>query len=613
MTNIFLDTFIYLLIEYTWQNIYKGNNLEKRELKISGGLIASHGIAIGPVIIYSKDISSVSEYKINESEIPSELTRLNNAVFKAKRELKKLKEGIALSDTPIVADYLNAHIMILEDPNLKKEVERRIVKLKRNVEFIFYQVFEDNIQKLQNIEDTYLRERTVDLIDVRDKVISYLYDKPKMSALSNINEPGIVVAHDIMPSGVTVVDPKKILGFITEVGGLTTHTSIVARGLKIPAIVGMKGIISILDDEDYLILDGIKGDIIINPTEDTISVYKNARNAYDKSIINLLEYKDLDAITTDGHKLKLSANMEIPEEFPLIISYGAEGVGLFRSEFLYMKEDDFPSEEEQYKSYKEVVEKMYPYPVVIRTLDIGGDKYSKYFNIQKEANPFLGWRSIRFCLSNTDIFKVQLRAILRASGVGKVKIMFPMITGLVQLKQVLGIFEDVKQTMRKEGIKFDENIEVGIMVETPAAAVVANSLAKYVDFFSIGTNDLIQYALAVDRGNEKISHLFDPYHPGVLRLIKMAVDAAVKNKIHVSMCGEMAGLPSFTPFLVGIGIKEFSMIASSIPEVKKIVRSISFKEAQKIAKKVLKMEEAVHIKNFLKNTIVDRFPDIKNL
>jgi phosphotransferase system enzyme I (PtsI) len=503
--------------------------------------------------------------------------------------------------------------MILEDANLKKEVERRIREQRKNVEFIFHQVFEENIQKLQNIEDTYLRERTVDLIDVRDKVISYLYNKPKMSALNTIEVPGIVVAHDIMPSGVTVVNPKKVLGFITEVGGLTTHTSIVARGLKIPAIVGMKGILSILDNEDYLILDGIKGDIIINPREETKTIYRNARNAYDESVINLMEYKDLDAVTTDGHKFALSANMEIPEELPLIISYGAEGVGLFRSEFLYMREDDFPSEEEQFEAYKEVVEKMSPSPVVIRTLDIGGDKYSKYFNIEKEANPFLGWRSIRFCLSNADIFKVQLRAILRASAIGKVRIMFPMITGLGQLKQVLNILEEVKEAMRKEGIEFDRDIEVGIMIETPAAAVVASSLAKYVDFFSIGTNDLIQYALAVDRGNEKISHLFDPYHPGVLKLIKLSVDAAIKSKIHIAMCGEMAGIPYFTPFLIGIGIKEFSMIASSIPEVKKIIRSISLKEAQKIAKKVLKMEEALHVKSFLKNIIIDKFPDMKNL
>ncbi len=587
--------------------------MEKRELKISGGLIASHGIAIGKAIIFAKDYHSVSEYKIEPDDISQELSRLDQAIRKARVELVKLKEEISKSDTPIVADYLTAHILILDDPNLKNEVNKRINKYLKNVEYIFYQVFEDNIQKLQNIQDTYLRERSVDLIDVRDKVISYLYNRPKMSALNKLDEPGIVIAHDIMPSGVTVIDPKKIKGIITEIGGLTTHTSIVARGLKIPAIVGMKGILSILDDDDFLILDGVKGDIIINPSEETIEIYKNAQRAYDRSIVNLMTFKDLETVSLDGKKFSLSANMEIPEELPLILSYGANGIGLFRSEFLYLTEQGFPSEQEQYNSYKEVVEKLAPNPVVIRTLDIGGDKYSSYFENEKESNPFLGWRSIRFCLSNIDIFKVQLRAILRASAIGKVRIMFPMITGLNELKKVINILDEVKNNLKNNNIAFDENIEIGIMIETPSAAVISESLAKYVDFFSIGTNDLIQYTLAVDRGNEKISHLFDPYHPGVLRLIKITADAAKKNKIHIAMCGEMAGVPYFTPFLIGIGIEELSMIASSIPEVKKIIRNFTIKEASKIARKVLQMEEAEQIKKYLRDIIVSKFPEMENL
>ena len=587
--------------------------MDKRELKISGGLIASHGIAIGKAIIFSKDYHSVSEYKIQEDDISSEMFRFETAIKKAKEELVKLKEQIYKSDTPIVADYLTAHIMILEDANLRKEIEKRIRLYKKNVEYIFYQVFEDNIQKLQNIGDTYLRERSVDLIDVRDKVIAYLYNRPKMNTLSSLEESGIIVAHDIMPSGVTVLDKDKVFGIITEVGGLTTHTSIVARNLKIPAIVGMKGILSILDDDDFLILDGIKGDIIINPLAETIEIYKNAQRAYDRSIVNLMTFKDLECITEDGKRFVLAANMEIPEELPLIMSYGAEGVGLFRSEFLYMTDEGFPSEEEQFLAYKEVVEKIAPHPVVIRTLDIGGDKYSRYFENEKEANPFLGWRSIRFCLSNIDIFKVQLRAILKASAIGKVRIMFPMISGLAELKSVIAVLEDVKEELRKQKIEFDEDCEIGIMIETPSAAIVADSMAKYVDFFSIGTNDLIQYALAVDRGNEKISYLFDPYHPAVLSLIKMTVDAAKKNKIVCAMCGEMAGVPYFTPFLIGIGIDELSMIASSIPEVKKVIRSFTMKEAAKISRNVLHMEDAEQIKKYLRSMIVAKFPEMKNL
>lgn len=591
----------------------KENTLGKKEKILSNCKIASHGIALGKVFIIPEDCLFIPEYSVSENDIEAEIERFNRAVEAAKSEYETTKQKfLSQSETRYLADILEAHIHILDDIQIKEEVRKKISTNPANVEYIVARVFERIILKFQKIQDPYLRERLVDIKDVRDNLIDKLSGREKIS-LKNMTEPAILIAHDIFPSDTAYFDPKKILGIITEAGGVTSHASIIAKGMGIPALVGVENVLSSVGEEDIVVLDGIRGQAIVNPREEVYKEYEEQRNAFANLKTTLAKLKEVESITQDGKAIRLVSNCEIPEELDVIKSSGAKGIGLLRTEFIFYRYDHLPDEEEQYEAYYKICKGMSPLPVVIRTLDLGGDKMMEGIKFDHENNPFLGWRSLRFCLDNPEIFRAQLRAILRVSTLGNVRIMFPMVGGLDELERTLAFLDKVKSELDDEGIEYDKGIELGIMVETPSSVIMATALSKYVQFLSIGTNDLIQYALAVDRGNEKIAYLFDPYHPAILRMIKMVIESAKKTKTAVSMCGEMAGDPFFTVLLIGMGLEEFSMTPASIPEIKRIIRNMRFKHSRKIADTVLNMESSSEVRAYLRSYMFQNFPELKDL
>ncbi|NLZ54826.1 MAG: phosphoenolpyruvate--protein phosphotransferase, partial [Thermoanaerobacteraceae bacterium] len=461
------------------------------------------------------------------------------------------------------------------------------------------QVVKNYVEVFSNMEDEYMKERAADIKDVGERIIKNLLGISTDSF--TLSEKVIIIARDLTPSDTAQMDKDKVLAFATDMGGRTSHTAIMARSLEIPAVVGLVDATVRVRDGDNVIVDGNKGIVYINPDESILKEYEILKQNYIEYRKQLKELKDLPAETRDKlRRVELSANIGTPRDVKGALENGAEGVGLYRTEFLYMDRDALPTEEEQYKAYREVIEKMAPRPIIVRTLDIGGDKKLSYLDMPEELNPFLGWRAIRMCLDRPQILKTQLRAILRASVYGNAKIMYPMVSGLNEIKRANTILNEAKEELKAEGIPFDDNIEVGIMVEIPSAAVTADILAREVDFFSIGTNDLIQYTLAVDRMNEHISHLYEPLHPAVLRLIKNVIDASHKAGKWTGMCGEMAGDTCATAILLGMGLDEFSMSAFSIPQVKNIIRSLTYEEAKQIAQKALSMNNPEDIRNMVK-------------
>ncbi|MCM8801355.1 MAG: phosphoenolpyruvate--protein phosphotransferase, partial [Candidatus Omnitrophica bacterium] len=467
-----------------------------------------------------------------------------------------------------------------------------------NVAFIFSEVLKKYIEVFSKIEDEYLRERIADINDVGKRVLRNLMGGEKKT-LSELKERVIVVAHDLSPSDTASMHKQSVCGFVTDIGGKTSHTAIMAKALEIPAVVGVEEATLRIRTGDKLIIDGAKGLVIVNPDEEVLKQYQKLERELKGIAKRFLGVKDLPAQTLDGRLVEINANIELPQEIETAkLLYGAHGIGLYRTEFFYMNRKDLPSLEEHYEAYKYVASQMKPYPVIIRTLDLGGDKFLSQFEIPKEMQPFLGCRAIRFCLAQPKIFKVQLKAILRASVHGNLKLMYPMISGIEELKQANNILKECMRELKEEGVSFNENIEVGAMIEVPSAAMTADILAKEVDFFSIGTNDLIQYSLAVDRANEKVAYLYEPAHPAVLRMIRSITEAAHNAGIWVGMCGEMAGEPSFVLLLLGLGLDELSMPPAIIPEVKYIIRSVTLKQAQEIASFALGLSTAKEIEEF---------------
>jgi len=437
---------------------------------------------------------------------------------------------------------------------------------------------------------------------VGNRVIKNLLGKEEKN-LASLSKEVIVVAYDLSPSETAQMHREKVIGFVTDVGGKTSHTAIMARSLEIPAVVGLQNVTQNIKDGDTIIIDGTAGLVIVEPTEKELRAYRKKKEEIILQDKELAKIRELPAETRDGHQIELVANIEFPEEIPSAIEHGAQGIGLYRTEFFYLNRTDLPSEEEHFQAYRRVAERFAPQAVIIRTLDLGGDKFISHLAVPKEMNPFMGWRAIRFCLERLDIFKVQLRAILRASRYGKIKVMFPMISGVEELRRAKEVMEEVKDNLKKDEVPFDEEIKIGVMIETPSAAITADILAKEADFFSIGTNDLIQYALAVDRINERIAYLYNPGHPAIIRLIKQTVDAAHQRKIPVGMCGEMAGEPYFAPLLLAMGLDELSMSPVVIPEVKKVIRSITFKEGKKLLEDALKLSTGEEVASFLKENL----------
>lgn len=564
------------------------------------GIAASEGIALGKALIIKIDPISIKKQEIKDKDVEKEKKKLLEAIAASKKQLSKIKEK-ALNELGMdKAAIFESHLMILDDPELVESCINKIEEEKVNAEFALKEIANQFIDIFESMDYEYMRERAADIKDVTDRILRNIVGQ-KVIDLSVLDEQVILIAHDLTPSDTATMDKEKVLGFLTNIGGRTSHTAIMARSLEIPAVVGLKDITEKVKTGDFVVLNGETGEVTVNPTQEEIKRYKGLKKQYEKNKKELEGIIGKDSITIDGRKVEIVGNIGAPKDIVGLKKNDAEGVGLYRTEFIYMDRDTMPTEEEQFYAYKEVLERLNPKPVVIRTLDIGGDKKLSYLKIDNEMNPFLGYRAIRLCLDQQDIFRTQLRALLRASVYGNLKIMFPMISSLEELLTAKAILHEVKIDLENERIKYADNIEVGIMIEVPSAAIISDILAKHVDFFSIGTNDLIQYTTAVDRMNEKIHHLYNPFNPAVLRLIKTVIDNGHKENIWVGMCGEAAGDKRMIPILLGMGLDEFSMNASSVLPARKLIRSLKFEDVQKIAHEVLKMSTAEEIENYMKD------------
>jgi phosphotransferase system enzyme I (PtsI) len=583
-----------------------GRNKKKEVCAIYRGIPASPGVAIGKAFLLNRETVEVKEEKVDENEIQKEILKFKKALDETKRELFKTKEKVAKRIDSDHARIFEGQILILEDNLINDRVIERIKQTRNNAEFVYKKVIEQIIQTLSSSTDEYLKERILD-INVVSSRLTYNLLGIKHLTLESIDSPVILIARTLSPADVVHMKKEIILGFATDVGGVTSHVALLAKSMEIPAVVGLKNLFDQIQNDQNIILDGTKGEVVICPDEDTLKEFEKRIKYIIKKTAELSELRLLPAETQDKRKIELSANIELPQDTDSALEYGAQGIGLFRTEYLYLAQSDLPTEEEQYHAYQEVAFKVFPKPVILRTFDLGGDKFGQNLGSLYEANPFLGWRAIRACLDLPEIFKIQLRAMLKASAKKNVKIMFPMISEVEELKSAKALLEEVKDELREKKISFDENIEVGIMVEIPSAALAGDSLAKESNFFSIGTNDLIQYTLAVDRGNERIAHLYQGFHPAVLKLIKETIKAGHRNGIWVGLCGEMAGDPLATVLLVGMGVDELSTSAMAIPEIKKIIRSITFEEAQRVAQQVLSLSTISDIKKFLIEDYAKRF------
>ena len=550
------------------------------------GIGASEGISIGKVMLFIEEEMNIPQEKISEVQVGTEIEKLLDAQKKSKLQLISIRDKVKEKMGEDKAAIFDGHIMLLEDDDLMDEVKDKIKAEKMAASRALDEGVNEYCEMISQLDDAYLREREADLKDVGKRWLKNILGI-RMKDLSNLDPETVVVAYDLTPSDTAQLDLKNAVGFITEIGGKTSHSAIMARSLELPAVVGVKDALKEMADGASIVMNGEVGEIIIEPDAEILKDYTEKREAYLKEKEELKKLIDEEAVTADGHKVELWGNIGSPEDIDAVLEAGATGVGLYRTEFLFMNSDHLPTEEEQYKAYRVVAEKLQGKPVTIRTMDIGGDKELPYMDLPKELNPFLGWRAIRISLVKQDIFKTQLRAILRASAYGQVKIMYPMVTSINEVRKANEILDECKRELDEIGKKYDKDIKVGIMVETPSVAIISYKFAKEVDFFSIGTNDLTQYFLAVDRGNELVASLYDSFNPAVLEAIQKVIDAGHDRNISVSMCGEFAGDRRATELLLGMGLDAFSMSASSVLQVKKKIRNSSYEKAQKYRDEVL--------------------------
>ncbi len=564
---------------------------EERRFQGTG---VSPGIARGTVFVYRPDDEAAPSRRIETSEIPAEIARFEAALLATRAQILEMQQRIAESIGAKDAGIFDAHLLVVEDRTLIDEVLRMLSRDKMNVEHVFQSVANRYAKTLSEIDDPYLRERALDIHDVTRRVVHNLMGKEARD-LASITTPHILIAHNLAPSDTAQLDRALVLAFGTDAGSKTSHTAIMARSLNIPAIVGLHDASLLLATGDHVLLDGYNGLIVVNPSDQTLWEYGELEIKKTEVEENLTKLRETASTTLDGRHVILSANIELPDDMEQVRQNGAEGVGLYRTEFFYLNKTELPTEEEQYAAYRRVAEAARPHKVIIRTLDLGGDKFMSALHMPEELNPFLGWRAIRFCLERLDIFKTQLRAILRASAVGNVSIMYPMISGVEELRRANVVLEECRAELRAEGLAFDAHLEVGAMIEIPSAAIASDILAKEVDFFSIGTNDLIQYAIAVDRLNEHIAHLYEPTHPAIIRLIRMTIEAAHARDLWVGICGEMAGDIVLTPLLIGLGVDELSAGAALVPRVKRAVQSLDSAACRQLVEDIQHLDSAAAI------------------
>jgi phosphotransferase system enzyme I (PtsI) len=579
---------------------------DKKEVRFQGAGVSA-GLARAVIHVVRDDRDEVARYHIEPSQIGNEIARFEAALVQTRVQILEMQQKIAEAIGAKDAAIFDAHLLVVEDRTLIDEVLRRLESERCNVEWVFQEVANSYTETLSRIDDPYLRERAVDLQDVARRIVRNLQGKAPKPLLA-IAEPHILVAHNLTPSDTASMNRQLVLGIVTDLGSRTSHTTIIARSLNIPAVVGLHDVTEKLETGQHVLLDGYTGVLIIDPTPETLAYYGEIELRRNRVTKELKQLRQTTSTTADGRHIVLSANIELPTDVDSVAENGAEGIGLYRTEFLFVNRDTLPSEEEQYDTYRRVAERVCPNPLIIRTFDLGGDKLAVgTVDVGDELNPFLGWRAIRFCLENIDIFKTQLRAIWRASLVGNVKVMFPMISGLAELRQAKKALEECRLEVGERSVG---KMEVGAMIEIPSAAISADTLAREVDFFSIGTNDLIQYTIAVDRVNERIAHLYEPTHPAVLRLLKVIADAAHAHQIWVGVCGEMARDVALIPLLIGLGMDELSVGATSVPRVKMAVRSLAVPECQQLVAEALSLQTSSEILGRCLDLATRRYGDL---
>ena len=576
-------------------------------MRVLKGIPASGGVAIGKGFFLNRVLPRSVRSTVGRDQVDEEVAAFQRAVARSREQILHIRDGVADSSSAH-HQILSVHLALLEDSMLIEQTVRTIRDNQFAADWAFNKVLQNLLETFHRIEDPYLRERGHDLRQIGHRVLENLAGR-SVDSVAAIRDPVIIVAHDLSPADTAQILKSPVLGFATDVGSRTSHTAITARSLAIPAVVGVEGATEEYRSAETVIVDGEEGIVIFDPTEETIREYQGRRKAYAQRTRDLAKFARLPTITRDGKTLLLLANIEFPEEADVALRSGADGVGLYRTEFLFLNRKDIPTEEEHFETYRKVAEKFVRHPVTIRTLDLGGDKFASQLELAEEMNPAMGLRAIRFCLKEKEIFKPQLRAILRASTYGKVQMMFPMISGVGELREAMGVVEEVRGELRRRRIPFDKEMPIGIMIEIPAAAIVSDLLAREVGFFSIGTNDLIQYSLAIDRVNEHVSYLYEPLHPAILRMIRRVVEAGHDAGIPVAMCGEMAGEPIFSYALLGLGLDELSMSAAGIPRVKRILRKSVAYEAKEFAGSLLLHSTAAEISRALRKKIEDLFPE----
>lgn len=563
------------------------------------GIAASPGIAIGRAFVFDPRQLAIEARLLNENEVDREVDRFQRAIERTKKQIQRLRQQVARQVDERQAAIFDTHLLLLEDPSFHDDTVAHIRRERTNAEFLFHRQVQGLLARFEKIQDEMFSARAADVNDVAQRVLGNLMvqERPVLSAL---NEPVIVIANDLGPSDTVHMKRGKVIGFATNRGGPTSHTAIMAKALEIPAVVATAELTQHVRTGDSIILDGISGIVIVRPSHTTVQRYSESQRAVAEFEQELAKNRYLPAETLDGYSVEVAANIELAEEIPHVIAHGAQSVGLFRTEFLYLNRDRLPREEELFEMYRSVIAQLYPRTIVFRTLDLGGDKFAKAVPLSKELNPFLGLRAIRLCLEYPEIFRRQLRAILRASVYGHIKIMFPMVSSVEEVRAAKSIFEDIQRDFRRHRIAHERDIEIGIMIETPSAAVASDLLAREVDFFSLGTNDLIQYTLAVDRVNEKVAHLYEPLHPSVLRLIQYVIESAHSRGIWVGVCGEMAGDPMMAAILVGMGVDELSMGSVRIPEIKQVIRGLHLSDARALARDLLARSSAEEIREAIR-------------